>query len=232
MKKFFALVVLCTAIFSTANAQKNPVNVTAVLNENRTDWVYVVTMATEHGILPVIVRRDLSDATLGEISTDATINSAYYAKDRQKWVSAVATVGPELIEWHTAENKFLGNLTCSTANTLGMELFAKANLSVAPDENRKNWVYIISLVTDYGTLPIIIRRDLSHAELAEVTDKGTNSAYFVKSLNKWVPATAVNGNGYMEWINSGNGIVLGDLSYSVAMRWNMPLRNGHPSVNL
>lgn len=232
MKKFFALVVLCTAIFSTANAQKNPVNVTAVLNEGRTDWVYVVTLSTEHGILPVIVRRDLSDATLGKISTDANINSAYYAKDRQKWVSAVATVGPELIEWHTAENEFLGNLSCSTANDLGMDLSAKANLSVAPDENRRNWVYIVSLVTNHGTLPIIIRSNLSKVECVEVTYKDANSAYFNSSLNKWVPAIAVNGNGYMEWINCDNGIAFGNLSYSVAMRWNMPLRNGHPSVNL
>lgn len=229
MKKFFALVTFMVTAFTTINAQVNPINVTAVPDENRTDWVYVITMNTDRGTLPIVVRRDLSAVKLVGIS-NGIANSAYFVSECQKWLPAVVSVGPDWLEWHSTENKMLGNMTYSSAIAADMELFAKVNLSVAPNETRSGWVYVVNLVTNHGTLPIIVRPDLSQAELAEVTSETTNSAYFNKERNKWMPAVAVNGNGYMEWLD--NGTVIGDLSYLVAIRWGMPQRNGSPSVNL
>jgi len=116
--------------------------------------------------------------------------------------------------------------------------FVDCKFTVAPDENRKTWVYTWSMHFEKGTLPVIVRKSASEAEINQSyftseTDSRLNGGYYLKSSKTWVNTIANDGTDWMEWLNTANQNQ-GNMSYSTATAWgwdNGAQSGGHPSVH-
>lgn len=115
--------------------------------------------------------------------------------------------------------------------------FVDCKFTVAPDENRKNWVYTWSLHFEHGTLPVVVRRNANEAEINQSyftseTDSRLNGGYYTKASKKWLNTIASDGKDWMEWLNTANQNQ-GNMSYSTATAWGWDegaQSGGHPSV--
>ncbi len=115
--------------------------------------------------------------------------------------------------------------------------FVACKFTVAPDENRKTWVYTWSMHFEHGTLPVVVRKSASEAEINQSyftseTDSRLNGGYYLKSKKAWVNTIADNGTDWMEWLNTANQNQ-GNMAYSTATAWgwdNGAQTGGHPSV--
>lgn len=132
----------------------------------------------------------------------------------------------------TSEETIPGNFT----NEYGD--FTNCLVTVTSTEDRKDWLYTISVHLENGTLPIIIRHDESSPEIhyesfTSETNPRFNGAYYNKSSRLWISTVAYDEKGWMEWLNN-SGKNEGNMSYSTAysMNWdNSKMPNGHSSVN-
>ena len=115
--------------------------------------------------------------------------------------------------------------------------FVACKFTVAPDENRKTWVYTWSMHFENGTLPVVVRKNASEAEINQSyftseTDSRLNGGYYLKSKKAWVNTIAGDGTDWMEWLNTANQNQ-GNMAYSTATAWGWDdgaRTNGHPSV--
>lgn len=112
-----------------------------------------------------------------------------------------------------------------------------ATETVAPDENRKAYVYTWSLHFEKGTLPVVVRKGSLAPEwkfeyFTNETDSRFNGGYYLKSIKSWVNTIADDGTDWMEWLDNSN-TNKGNMAYSTATAWGWDEGhqvNGHPSV--
>jgi hypothetical protein len=112
-----------------------------------------------------------------------------------------------------------------------------ATETVAPDENRKGYVYTWSLHFEKGTLPVVVRRGSLAPEwkfeyFSSVVDSRYNGGYYLKATKSWVNTIASDGTDWLEWLDNSNSNK-GNMSYSTATAWGWDEGhqvNGHPSV--
>ena len=115
--------------------------------------------------------------------------------------------------------------------------FVDCKFTVAPDESRKTWVYTWSIHFEKGTLPVVVRKNASEAEINQSyftseTNSRFNGGYYNKSAQAWVNTIASDEKAWMEWLNN-SGKNEGNMAYSTATAWgwdNGAQNNGHPSV--
>jgi hypothetical protein len=113
-----------------------------------------------------------------------------------------------------------------------------ATETVAPDENRKTYVYTWSLHFEKGTLPVVVRRGSLAPEwkfeyFTNETDSRFNGGYYLKATKSWVNTIANDGTDWMEWLDTSN-TNKGNMSYSTATAWGWDEGHqisGHPSVH-
>lgn len=112
-----------------------------------------------------------------------------------------------------------------------------ATETVAPDENRKAYVYTWSLHFEKGTLPVVVRKGSLAPEwefkyFSSVVDSRYNGGYYLKATKSWVNTIASDGTDWMEWLDNSN-TNKGNMAYSTATAWGWDEGhqvNGHPSV--
>lgn len=115
--------------------------------------------------------------------------------------------------------------------------FTDIKFTVAPNEDRRTYVYTGSIHLEQGTLPIIIRKDGTEPEIrmsyfSNEIDSRFNGGYYLKSTNSWINTIANDGTDWMEWLDAHNSN-RGNMAYSTATAWNWDngkTVQGHPSV--
>jgi len=113
-----------------------------------------------------------------------------------------------------------------------------ATETVAPDENRKAYVYTWSLHFEKGTLPVVVRKGSLAPEwkfeyFTSVVDSRYNGGYSLTSTTSWLNTIASDGTDWMEWLDNSN-MNKGNMAYSTATAWGWDEGhqiNGHPSVH-
>jgi hypothetical protein len=99
--------------------------------------------------------------------------------------------------------------------------FVGATSTLSVNEQAKDWVYAWSIRFEKGTLPVIVRRGGTSAEVnndyfAYDTNPKFNGAAY--SLGKWVNAVASDEANYMMWVDT-NSACLNAMTYDVATMW-------------
>ncbi|MBR1600890.1 MAG: hypothetical protein IJ677_04860 [Alphaproteobacteria bacterium] len=98
---------------------------TTARNENRTTWVYVMSIHFEKGTLPVVIRRDANKPEVNdayfEANTDSRLNSGTWIPSWGKWINTIATDTPDLMQWDTTEGANADNMAYPTATAWGWD---------------------------------------------------------------------------------------------------------------
>lgn len=112
-----------------------------------------------------------------------------------------------------------------------------ATETIAPNEERKSYVYTWSLHFEKGTLPVVVRKGSLEPEwkfeyFTSETNERFNGGYYNKSAKAWINTIASDEKAWMEWLNN-SGKNEGNMAYSTATAWNWDEGHqvsGHASV--
>lgn len=113
-----------------------------------------------------------------------------------------------------------------------------ATETVAPNEERKSYVYTWSLHFEKGTLPVVVRKgslapEWEFSYFTSEIESSFNGGYYNKSAKAWINTVASDEKAWMEWLNN-SGKNEGNMAYSTATAWGWDEGHqisGHPSVH-